>query len=46
MLAGQTPAVIILERDEPLGAGDEILDDIARIRARLGARAQMLPTTL
>jgi uncharacterized protein len=36
-LARQTPSVIILERDDRLEAGDEILDDIARIRARVAA---------
>src|SRR5215510_7314519 len=33
VLARQTPAAIILERDDRLDAADEILDDIARIRA-------------
>jgi uncharacterized protein len=42
VLARQTPSVIILERDERLEAGDEILDDIARIRACVGARAPVL----
>jgi uncharacterized protein len=36
-LVRQTPSVIILERDDRLDAGDEILDDIARIRARVAA---------
>ena len=36
-LARQAPSVIILERDDRLDAGDEILADIARIRARLAA---------
>src|SRR5262249_30154108 len=36
-LARQTPSVVILERDDRLEAGDEILDDIARIRARVAA---------
>jgi uncharacterized protein (UPF0276 family) len=36
-LARQTPSVIILERDDRLEAGDEILDDIARVRARVAA---------
>src|SRR5215472_5120005 len=36
-LVRQTPSVIILERDDRLEAGDEILDDIARIRARVDA---------
>jgi uncharacterized protein len=39
VLARQSPAAIILERDERLNAFDEILDDVARIRARVaGAR--------
>jgi uncharacterized protein (UPF0276 family) len=36
-LARHTPSVIILERDDRLEAGDEILDDIARIRFRVAA---------
>ncbi|SRR5579871_127976 len=36
-LARQEPSVIILERDDRLEAGDEILDDVARIRARVVA---------
>jgi hypothetical protein len=36
-LARQTPSVIILERDDRLDAGDEILDDVARIRGRVAA---------
>jgi uncharacterized protein (UPF0276 family) len=36
-LARQAPSVIILERDDRLEAGDEILNDVARIRARLAA---------
>ena len=40
-LARQAPSVIILERDDRLDAGDEILNDIARIRARVAsARAR------
>jgi uncharacterized protein (UPF0276 family) len=35
LLARQTPSVIVLERDDRLDAVDEILDDVARIRARL-----------
>jgi uncharacterized protein (UPF0276 family) len=35
VLLRQAPATIVLERDERLDAGDEILEDIARIRARL-----------
>ncbi len=38
VLARQTPATIILERDERLDATDEILDDVARIRARVADR--------
>jgi uncharacterized protein (UPF0276 family) len=34
-LARHTPAAIVLERDERLDAVDEILDDLARIRARV-----------
>jgi uncharacterized protein (UPF0276 family) len=37
-LARQTPAAIVLERDDRLEATDEILADIARIRARLDRR--------
>jgi hypothetical protein len=33
MLARQTPAFVILERDDRLDAVDEILDDVAHIRA-------------
>ena len=33
VLAGQSPATIVLERDDRLDATDEILDDVARIRA-------------
>jgi uncharacterized protein len=36
-LTRQAPSVIILERDDRLEAGDEILNDVARIRARLAA---------
>jgi uncharacterized protein (UPF0276 family) len=35
VLARHTPAAIVLERDERLDAVDEILDDLARIRARV-----------
>jgi uncharacterized protein (UPF0276 family) len=38
-LARHSPSVIILERDDRLDAVDEILDDVARIRARV-ARVQ------
>jgi uncharacterized protein (UPF0276 family) len=38
VLLRQTPAAIVLERDERLDAADEILDDVARIRARLASR--------
>jgi hypothetical protein len=34
----QTPATIILERDDRLEATDEILDDVARIRSRIAGR--------
>jgi len=37
-LARQAPAAIILERDDRLDAVDEILDDVARIRARIAGR--------
>jgi uncharacterized protein len=36
-LSRQTPSIVILERDDRLDAGDEILDDVARIRARVAA---------
>jgi hypothetical protein len=36
VLARQAPASIVVERDERLDAVDEVLDDIARIRARIG----------
>jgi uncharacterized protein (UPF0276 family) len=39
VLARHAPATIVLERDDRLDAVDEILDDIARIRARLGSRS-------
>ncbi len=35
VLARHTPATIVLERDDRLDAVDEILDDVARIRARV-----------
>jgi uncharacterized protein (UPF0276 family) len=38
VLLRQTPATIVLERDERLDAVDEILDDVARIRTRLTKR--------
>jgi uncharacterized protein len=38
-LARHAPATIVLERDDRLDATDEILDDVARIRARLGSRS-------
>jgi uncharacterized protein len=37
-LLRHTPISIVLERDERLDAGDEILDDIARIRTHLTGR--------
>jgi uncharacterized protein (UPF0276 family) len=39
VLKRHTPAAIVLERDDRLDAADEILDDVARIRAHV-ARAQ------
>jgi hypothetical protein len=35
VFARQAPATIILERDERFDAADEVLDDVARIRARI-----------
>jgi hypothetical protein len=35
-LKRQAPAAIVLERDDRLDAFDEILDDVARLRARFG----------
>ena len=40
MLARHAPATIVLERDDRLDAFDEILDDVARIRARVAAARQ------
>ena len=37
-LARQTPDAVVLERDDRLHAGDEILDDIKRIRNRIAAQ--------
>jgi uncharacterized protein (UPF0276 family) len=37
VLERQTPDAIVLERDDRLHATDEILDDVARIRARIAA---------
>jgi uncharacterized protein len=37
-LARHTPTTIVLERDDRLEAYDEILDDVARIRARVAGR--------
>jgi uncharacterized protein (UPF0276 family) len=37
-LARQRPATIVLERDDRLDAGDEILNDVARIRSRVAGR--------
>jgi uncharacterized protein (UPF0276 family) len=34
-LARYAPSIIVLERDDRLDARDEILDDVARMRARL-----------
>jgi uncharacterized protein (UPF0276 family) len=39
VLDRHTPSAIVLERDDRLDAGDEILDDVARIRAHV-ARAK------
>ncbi len=36
-LARHKPQTIIVERDDRLDEGEEILDDVARIRARLAA---------
>jgi uncharacterized protein len=38
VLARQTPATIIVERDDRLDAVDEILDDLWRIRSRIAGR--------
>jgi uncharacterized protein len=38
VLTRQNPASIVLERDDRLDAVDEILDDVARIRARVAGR--------
>jgi uncharacterized protein (UPF0276 family) len=38
VLARHTPRAIVLERDDRLHAVGEILDDFARIRARIGSR--------
>jgi uncharacterized protein (UPF0276 family) len=37
-LARQAPETIVLERDDRLGAADEILDDVERIRSRVSRR--------
>ena len=34
-LARQAPSVVVLERDDRFDAVEEILDDVARLRARL-----------
>ena len=39
-LARHAPATIVLERDDRLDAGDEILNDVARIRACVEARSK------
>ena len=39
-LARQAPAAIVLERDDRLDAVEEILDDVARLRARLDRRIE------
>ena len=40
MLARQRPSFIVLERDDRLDALDEVLNDVARIRARIAARSE------
>ena len=40
VLARHAPATIVLERDDRLDAVDEILDDVARIRARVGQSSE------
>src|SRR5712671_7934554 len=42
-LARHAPSVIVLERDDRLEAVDEILEDVARIRARVASRAEPFP---
>ena len=44
-LARCAPASVILERDERLDATDEILDDVARIRAHLACPIEKHPDT-
>ena len=39
-LARQSPATIVLERDDRLEAADEILADVARLRARYGCPSE------
>jgi uncharacterized protein (UPF0276 family) len=39
-LARQTPSTVVLERDDRLDAVDEILNDLARLRARLDRRLE------
>jgi thiamine-phosphate pyrophosphorylase len=39
-LARQTPTTFVLERDDRLDAVDEILNDLARLRARLDRRLE------
>ena len=41
VLANHAPATVVLERDDRLDAVDEILDDIAQIRARVGQPANV-----
>jgi uncharacterized protein (UPF0276 family) len=41
-LARQSPVAIVLERDDRFDAVDEILDDVARLRARLDRRIEEL----
>jgi uncharacterized protein (UPF0276 family) len=42
-LARQTPATIVLERDDRLDSEDEILNDVARIRSRIAVRQSGKP---
>jgi uncharacterized protein len=39
-LARHAPAAIVLERDDRIEAVDEIMDDLAQVRARLAARCE------
>jgi hypothetical protein len=46
VLARQAPATIVLERDDRLHAVDEILADVARIRARVAGRHSRTPAVM